>query len=295
MLTVSHRFPAMTANVPVHVKQRLGMAVENHKRAKANRPEDSRRDPPRSINRLLGIFERIAEANADGLSLAELSVVLEAPKSSLLIMLRPLVEQDYLVHENGSYHLGPHCFQFATAILANSRYPALIRHHMKMLRDWTGETVIYTTLDLDNEQVVYEDVIESTLSIRYVVGIGAARPIFATASGRVLLAHAPSEWRDAYLSHTNFKKLTSRTVTDAAGILKSLEEYRARGVCFTNGEAMDDASGIAAPVFDSSSEVIGALLTGAPRERGQQHQQFYEEKTMEAARRLSVAIGYPAK
>ena len=45
---------------------------------------------PRSLTRLLGLFGVLSHAR-DGMSLAELNVALESPKSSLLNLLRPLV------------------------------------------------------------------------------------------------------------------------------------------------------------------------------------------------------------
>ncbi|MFG6532098.1 MULTISPECIES: IclR family transcriptional regulator [unclassified Sulfitobacter] len=268
------------------------MARQEHNQAKSGPSAKTRRDPPRSINRLLGIFERIAEVTEVGMTLADLSVALDAPKSSLLIMLRPLVDQDYLIHESNTYRLGPRMFQFASAILANSRFSSLVRHHMTLLRDWTDETVIYATLDLDSRRIVYEDVVEGSSPIRYVVNAGANRPAYPTASGRVLIGHAPTEWQNRYFADLQADKLTSRTITDIAGIQAAVKECRQRGVCFTNGEAIDGAAGVSAPVRDRAGEVIGVLVLGAPRERGVERRELYERKTVDAADRLSVAIGY---
>ncbi|WP_268238699.1 IclR family transcriptional regulator [Pseudooceanicola nanhaiensis] len=267
------------------------MSREKHTSAKSGSTPDGRRTPPRSIKRLMNLFEHIAESEQGAMTLAELSVSLGAPKSSLLTMLRPLADQDYLIHENGLYSLGPRVFQFATSILARSRFPQMVRHHLKLLRDLTGETSVFTTLDRDRRVVVYEDVVESNLSIRYVVPIGATRPVFATASGKVLLAYADAEWRERYLAEEPLRQFNPRTVTDPGKIHAALEEVRRGGVCFTAGEAMAEAAGIAAPIYDGQSHVIGALLIGVPLDRGIANRASYQDMVMDVARRLSIAAG----
>jgi IclR family acetate operon transcriptional repressor len=47
---------------------------------------------PRALTRLLALFDALS-ASADGLSLADLSIVLDSPKSSLLNLLRPMVAE----------------------------------------------------------------------------------------------------------------------------------------------------------------------------------------------------------
>src|SRR5256885_15968201 len=70
---------------------------------------------PRSLARVLGLFDAVAKS-ADGLTLAKLSASLAAPKSSLLMLLRPLAAGGYLVHEGGRYRLGPAAFRLASGI-----------------------------------------------------------------------------------------------------------------------------------------------------------------------------------
>ncbi|MFX8323984.1 helix-turn-helix domain-containing protein, partial [Acinetobacter baumannii] len=50
---------------------------------------------PRSLMRILRLFETLGDAT-EGMSLADLSLTLQVPKSSLLTLLRPLVAEGYL-------------------------------------------------------------------------------------------------------------------------------------------------------------------------------------------------------
>src|SRR4051812_21258378 len=94
---------------------------------------------PRSLARLLGLFDAVA-ASTEGLTLAKLSVALGAPKSSLLMLLRPLVRSDYLIHEDGRYRLGTAAFRLASTIQATRSLPRLMRPYLEKLVAASGET-----------------------------------------------------------------------------------------------------------------------------------------------------------
>ena len=81
---------------------------------------------PRSLNRILSLFDLLAQSNRR-MSLSELSSALDCPKSSLLVLLRPLTEMSYLMRENDAYFLGPRIFQFAQSILTNHPFESVLR------------------------------------------------------------------------------------------------------------------------------------------------------------------------
>ena len=64
----------------------------------------------RSSARLIAAFEALAKSE-EGLGLAELSLAIDAPKSSLLGILRAMVQLGYMAHAHGLYRLGPRSFQ----------------------------------------------------------------------------------------------------------------------------------------------------------------------------------------
>ncbi|APO70699.1 IclR family transcriptional regulator protein (plasmid) [Rhizobium gallicum] len=247
--------------------------------------------PPRSISRLLGLVEQMAQ-RADGMSLTEISSELEAPKSSLLNLLRPLVDQDFLTHKISRYYLGPRMFQMASAIIARSRHAEMVRHHMMLLHEWTNETIIYVTLDRQRDRIVFGNVVESDRTIRYSVSAGVARALYSSAAGRLLLAFQTEDWREAYLARTRLEPLTPQTITDVGELRRELQKVKTSGVCFTLGEAVEDAAGVAAPIFDPNGSVSGALLIGLPANRGQERRLELEAMVSRAARRLSRALGY---
>lgn len=249
------------------------------------------REAPRSISRLIALFERIADSQSGGMTLADLSIALDSPKSSLLNLLRPLVSGNYLAHENQRYFLGPEVFSFASRLLANSRFANLIGHYMEQLRDETRETVIFVSLDRTRDSALYVDVRESTQAIRYSVRAGELRPLYCTAAGLLLLAYQERSWREDYLARTDIMKMTERTVTDAAKLEQMMAEIRRVGHSFSSEQAIIGAGGVAAPIFGMNAGIVGALLIGAPAQRAEENRDALTRSIVRATRSASLALG----
>ncbi|SFC27789.1 IclR family transcriptional regulator [Tropicimonas isoalkanivorans] len=247
-------------------------------------------EAPRSIGRLIGTFEIIA-VNENGLTLAQLAEKLESPKSSLLTMLRPLVQQDYLSHENGRYFLGPAVFGWASKILANSRSAEVIRDYLARLRDASGETAIFVTLDRNNDVIDYVEVFESTQAIRYCVQAGVTRPLYPSAAGQLMLAFQEPGWQSAYLDRTPLKRVTEATVVDRSRIEARLIEIRRSGISFSVDGAVSGAAGLAAPVFRGGGTLAGCLLLGAPSNRAVRNRAALEKTLGRIVRETSIALG----
>lgn len=246
---------------------------------------------PRSLRRLLGIFETVARA-PDGLSLADLSARLKSPKSSLLTLLRPLTADGYLVHNNGRYALGREIFALANNILSARKFSALIRSLMEEVHQLCGETIILATMDAENETVTYVDVIESSQLIRYSVPAGVTRPLYTSAAGQLLLAYQDEKWRERYLKATKLRPLTERTITDVKVLRRKLETIRNGGVSLSVSEAVDGATGVAAPVFDADGQVIAAFLIAGPSDRQSRNREEWLRLAKEYAAKASRTLGF---
>lgn len=220
---------------------------------------------PRSLARVLGIFG-ILSRSVDGMTLAELSVVLDSPKSSLLNLLRPLVADGYLMHGAGVYQLGPSIYRLSAAVLANWNFPKLIRPFMEELCERTGESVLLGVLNREAEVLTYVEIIDSPHPVRYQIPVGTTRPLYASSAGRLLLAYTDKEWRDAYLSTVKFKTKTARPMTRAA-LKKELDKIREEGISHSIDVYSLGLSAIAAPVFDADGNCVASLNLAGPTER----------------------------
>ena len=88
--------------------------------------------------------------------------------------------------------------------------------------------------------------------------MGGRFPLHASGIGLVLLAHAPEAVRRDVLERP-LQRFTDYTVTDPARLERILAQVRRDGVAISDRQVTDDAMSVAAPVTDSSGEVIAAL------------------------------------
>ena len=222
---------------------------------------------PRSLMRLLHLFGALAKAPKDGLGLAELNLVLNSPKSSLLNLLRPLVATGYLNIDSGRYKLGPSIFRLAGTIMSVWNFSNAVRPFLEELAVRSRESVYLGVLDRAGKVVTYVDAIDSPHSVRYSVPVGGVRPLYCTAAGRVLLAFADKSWQDEYISGTKLEARTTRTISTQKGLREELEKIRRTRVSISIGEMFPEAAGISAPVFGADGVMAAAIAVGGPTER----------------------------
>jgi IclR family acetate operon transcriptional repressor len=221
---------------------------------------------PRSLTRLLGLFDALAKSS-NGLTLAELNSLLESPKSSLLNLLRPLVAEGYLNHENGRYRLGPTIFRLAGNIMAVWNFSNVIRPYLEELAHRSHESVYVGVLDRAGKTITYVDSIDSPHAVRYSVPVGAVRPLYCTAAGRVLLAFADQEFQDEYLRATKLEAQTERTLTTRKGLRAELDKVVSTRVSVSIGEMFPESAAIAAPIFGANGKLVAAMAIGGPSQR----------------------------
>jgi DNA-binding IclR family transcriptional regulator len=229
---------------------------------------------------------------SDGQSLAALSAHMRSPKSSVLSLLRGLVDAGYLIHGEGVYRLGPEAYRVASAIVAARRFPDFARPILKRLAEETGETTIIGILAPDEDAVIYIDKIEPRTALRFAATIGDRRPLYCTSTGRVLLAHQPPAAIERYLSRNRLQKLTPLTITDKKSMRALLARVRTDGIATTIGEATEDLFGIAAPVRDGSGTVTASIVLAGPIARIRSRMPAIANRVREAGDELSRLMGY---
>jgi len=243
---------------------------------------------PRSLTRLLGLFETLSKS-PEGLSLVELNVALESPKSSLLNLLRPLVTDGYLVHAGATYRLGPSIFRLAAGVLAAWNFPRMIRPFMQELAERTRETVMLGVMVPEAEVVTYVEIIESPHPIRYQVPVGTSRPLYASSAGRLLIAYAPAPWRKQYLAHVALKASMEIPFTRAA-LRREVEEIGAEGLACSFDSYAKGLASIAAPVFGAQGLCVASLNVAGPSERFRSEQDFLRKTVKDVAAKASGLI-----
>jgi DNA-binding IclR family transcriptional regulator len=177
-------------------------------------------------------------------------------------------------------------------MIAARKFGTVVRGLMMDMQKLCPETIVLAVMDQVTQTVTYTDVIESPQLIRYSVSVGATRPLYISAGGQLLLAYQEEKWLDRYLRTIKLKPFTKRTITDVVQLRKKLDLIRKTGLSISISEAIDGATGVAAPIFGIDGAVLAALLIAGPTERHAQDGQKWNRVVKEFAERASRAVGF---
>lgn len=217
----------------------------------------------RSPERCLRIISHIA-ASGQGLALTEIARRLEAPKTSVLELLRVLVAERFLFQTNGRYALGSRLYTLADCIVSGQSLAKAARPVLLELAERTGATAILVGLAEDRSAIVHLDKVEPRNALRYVPRIGDHRPLYCTASGTILLAYMAEELREAYIREVKIKSLASNTVSTVAALRRRIDLIRRTGMSVSINQSVEGVASIATPIFDAHDRIAGALAVALP-------------------------------
>ncbi|MFD2134304.1 IclR family transcriptional regulator [Novosphingobium resinovorum] len=260
----------------------------------AEKDGERRGGSPQSVTRVIRLLEALC-VSTEPVSLADLSLAPEHPKSSLAALLRGLADEDLVVATEGAWRLGPGAFGLGSALTeARRRLQSsdLVRDGMRRLAARSGETVLLAVGDQDHGMITYVDLVESSNVVRYTVSIGDRRPFYATAAGRVLLSTCSPAAVETYLKRVAPARLAPGTEIDPAVLADVVEQARAAGYAQTVDQAAEGVTGTAAVVRDAAGGVVGALVIAAPSTRAAGRLEDLARLVRDEAAAISRSLGF---
>ncbi|MBB5787886.1 IclR family transcriptional regulator [Jiangella mangrovi] len=197
----------------------------------------------RSVDRALEIVEHLARCEKPQ-TLADLSVTLDIPKSTLHALLWTLTGRGWIESDeaSGRFRIGLHALLVGRSYVESDSLVALAAPALDQLAAETGETVHLGRLD--GTSIVYLDKRESVHPLRLFSAIGRHLPAFTTALGKSILAELPDDQMLEHLSQP-LDRLTPHTKTDLAELRADLALTRERGYAVDNEENSEGIKGFA--------------------------------------------------
>ncbi len=245
----------------------------------------------RAVDRASQILLALA-SGTPRLGVSEISELVDVPKPTVHTMLRTLERRGLVVQEvdGGKYALGPAVLQLGNAYLGGSELRARSASWSDMLARQAGEAVWVAVLSGPDVVVVHHRLRPDDLV--QILEVGAAVPWHACALGRAIVAYTPDGTQQALLA-SPLRRLTGKTVTDPNALRQELAAVLARGYAVEDEEAILGDAGLAAPVFNWSGRVVGAIGIVGPAGRllreGRQDQ--LADAVRSTARALSRDLG----
>jgi IclR family acetate operon transcriptional repressor len=227
-----------------------------------NSAEVRRRNGVQSIDRAVAIL-RCFDGRKPELGISELARSTGLSTSTVHRLLRAM-QENHLVRQTGTkrYGLGPLLLQ-----LANSgAMPRTLREaalpFMTDLRDEFDETIGLHELHGDHRIVAAQ--VESHQELRRTyTDIGVPIRLAYGGPGKAILSVLPADERERHLAKP-IEPITASTTVDPAMIERELEVTRARGYAASKGQRTVGIYAVAAPIFDHTQKVVGALGASVP-------------------------------
>ena len=219
-----------------------------------------------TVARIAVVLEALATTD-DGVGPRALARDTGIDRSAISRLLRQLADVGLAVPAEipGRYAIGPRLFAIGGAVTSRDELRAAARPVLEALAARSDETSYVAVLE--NQQVVYRDVIETTQPLRYVAALGIPSPLHAGAAGRSILAGMDGPAFESWLATATLEPLTANTITRAATLRAARADDVARGYAVSRGERVPGGAAVAAPFVDATGRVRGSLVVSMPAER----------------------------
>lgn len=212
----------------------------------------------------LSLLEALAQSDTPR-RIGELSRELGLSKSNVHRLLETLMTQGYVRRANGAgfYDLTLKVWHLGSRVISRLDMKSMALTYLRKLRDTTNETARLSILK-DSLAVCIEQV-ESEHPVRVQTEIGGTLLLYCSSTGKAMLAFQPPAFIDQIAMQ--LEKFTPYCAGNRDELLRELGRARKDGYAINRGERLLDVVGVAAPVRDSSNNIIAAIGISGPVER----------------------------
>ncbi|MBX3081448.1 MAG: IclR family transcriptional regulator [Anaerolineae bacterium] len=201
---------------------------------------------------------------------------------------------------NYNYSLGTELISLGKVVLDSINLPDLARPHLHELCTLSNETANLSILE--GTEILYIGKEESLQTIQSPVfmqlrsSIGTRLPLHCSAMGKAILAQLNIADCQALIREmTPLKAYAINTITEVDALQEELGRIREQGYAIDDREIDDGTRCVAAPIFDSSKRVIGAMSVAGPAYRlPLDHLHHLSTAVVRATQTLSRQLGYVA-
>ena len=211
-------------------------------------------------------------------------------KSRVHRLCRTLLDCGYLVRSSYySYRLGPKLLVLGKVYERTNTLVSISRPIMQELAAAAGESAALFALEGEMSICLAREYGPSRLF--FAINEGDFMQLYATAIGRVLLAHAPDGFRKKVLGR-DLEAITPATIVDRKSLEEECRTILTRGYSISREEREPGVAAIAAPIFDFDKKVPAALALVGPVQRiSEENVPGMVEKLLAATNRISLLMG----
>lgn len=246
--------------------------------------------PVRTTEKTLALIEELMDRGPCGVT--ELAEGLDMGKSAVHNHLTTLQEHGYVLKTGDEYQLGLKFLEVGGSTRKSMEFYQVAEPEVKSLADETGE--LANLLVEEQGMGVYLMRSKGEEAVDLDTYAGLRTHLHTTALGKAILAHLPESRVEEIIEQRGLERKTPRSIGSREELFEALDGVRDRGYAIDDGERLEGLRCIAAPVKDSTDEVLGAISVSAPASRvsDEDLQGELPERVLSAANVVELNINY---
>jgi DNA-binding IclR family transcriptional regulator len=193
--------------------------------------------------------------------------------------------------ETLSYMMGSNPLAWAGIYTVTNAVGTLARPILVKLQEKTRETISLYVLE-GNERVCVER-LESPETVRIVARVGRRIPLYAGSAGKIFLAYLPDARREEILKKVRLVPADRKNHHQSGRNCALTAKDPKQGYASSRGEWLQEAAGVAGPIFDQRGQIAAALTISGPSQRfTSERMQEMAHLVKESAAEISNELGY---
>jgi DNA-binding IclR family transcriptional regulator len=209
----------------------------------------------KSIKTAFAIIELIAET--DRPSVSEIAAEVGCSRSTAHYHLKTLQQDRYVIRDEEGLRLGLRVARLGDLSLRENNLHGIVEKTTDDLAAETDATAHVAVKEDDKIVWLYRS--SDTESTNLQTEVGRETYMHCTAYGQAILAYMPEKRVNALVESFELPAITDQTITESDMLEKRLEIIREIGFAYSVGEFHRDMSSIAAPIFNKTDTVVGAI------------------------------------
>ena len=247
-----------------------------------------------TVARVVKLLTCIAEAEGE-VSIKYLCQELNLPASTVHRLLGLMIENGIIERApvRALYGPGLELLRISSLLAAKVSIVDLARPIMRSIVSACDQTCVLLRYIPSSRKVMAVHAEYSSNPLRYQIELFQPHSLLWGATGRSVLAFLPREEIEVALKEADRSPATGAPLPSPKLMMSDLDEIRERGFSMTHGQKIAGAVGLAAPLFNSESRVIGCLSITIPKATfDKDAESKIPGLLLEHAKKLNRALGF---
>ena len=214
------------------------------------------RDLIAGLEKGLKIIELFDETR-QRLSISQTAQLAGLTRAAARRYLLTLVHLRYAAFDGKFFSLTPRAMRLGYAYLAATPLSTLLQPLLESVARQSGNQSVAAVLD-DTDIVCIAEA-SPPRAVFVSLTVGSRLPAYRTALGRVLLAHATSEWMETYWQRVRLEPRTPKSIHTREALERELAAVREANYAIVDEEVELGMRTLAVPLRDTRGQVIAAI------------------------------------